>query len=707
MRQKIYCGFLFLLLAVLACRAPAGTTPTPPVSTPGLPTPAGTAPPLSATAVPLPTPETVGNPFAPFDIITPSVTVAAPQYILDPAGAANATLLTTLNSDQQAALASQGFVIVPQPFPTLAAVYARAGVQETPIFITSDSILYAVHTQLAVARQQAEENGLAADLLTLSLALSEASAAQYEQTADLQWSAAARWNLAFFSVGARLLDPDFVVPPAVADLVADELTLIQNAAGTFISPLQGIPADYTRYALPTDRHLTEPQQRFRQAMTWYGQISWPLDPADPGTARDSARRILLVAAALQSSENLSRWERLFVSQQFLRGTAGGLSMREVQAAATAVYGELPGTPQASSPAELDSFITTLQAAGRPTFRFLPQMLAADRPFLAQLVFNQVGVYTGSAGETLPFTAAETAIGPVRALPRGLDIAAVAGSATALAFLETAGDTTYNGYDQQLNTLQATYTARPEESWTETLDGGWLYGLQSLLPLPAPGLPSFMSSPAWQAKALNSWYGGWALLHHEPQLVPQAVTTTPLPAPAAYVEPVPALYARLAALTRQTFAGLDGRGLLDKDLGEQLLRMARLLDLLQVVSEKELRGEAPTAEEASTLASIGEALVTLTTFTAPTGGTLSTPALPFVVDAFHNPQHGLWLQAAVGEAWPIYVLVPIEDQLVIAVGAVFSSYEFARPGNERFTLETWQNNRERGEPAGWLTGALIP
>src|SRR5690606_31903429 len=103
----------------LACRAPAGTTPTPPVSTPGLPTPAGTAPPLSATAVPLPTPETVGNPFAPFDIITPSVTVAAPQYILDPAGAANATLLTTLNSDQQAALASQGFVIVPQPFPTL------------------------------------------------------------------------------------------------------------------------------------------------------------------------------------------------------------------------------------------------------------------------------------------------------------------------------------------------------------------------------------------------------------------------------------------------------------------------------------------------------------------------------------------------------------------------------------------------------------
>jgi hypothetical protein len=284
---------------------------------------------------------------------------------------------------------------------------------------------------------------------------------------------------------------------------------------------------------------------------------------------------------------------------------------------------------------------------------------------------------------------------------------MAGSEAALAYLQTAGDTAYDGYDQQLNTLRATYAARPEEGWTETLDGGWLYGLQSLLAPAQAGLPPFMSSPAWQAKALNSWYGGWALLHHEPQLVPQAVTTTPLPAPAAYVEPVPALYARLATLTRQTLTGLDGRGLLDKEMGEQLLRMARLLDLLQIVAEKELRGEAPTSEEAIALAGAGEALVQLSTFNAPGGGTLAPPALPFVVDAFHNPQHDLWLQAAVGEAWPIYVLVPVGDQLVIAVGAVFSSYEFARPGHERFTPETWQNNRERGEPAGWLTGALVP
>src|SRR5690606_39297407 len=135
-----------------------------------------------------------------------------------------------------------------------------------------------IHTQLAVARQQAEENGLAADLLTLRLALSAESAAQYEQPADpeqansAEWLTAAHWNLAFFSVGARLLDPNFAAPPAVADLVADELTLIHNAAGTFISPLQGIPADYTRYALPTDRQLTEPQQRFHHATTWYGPI---------------------------------------------------------------------------------------------------------------------------------------------------------------------------------------------------------------------------------------------------------------------------------------------------------------------------------------------------------------------------------------------------------------------------------------------------
>ena len=48
-----------------------------------------------------------------------------------------------------------------------------------------------------------------------------------------------------------------------------------------------------------------------------------------------------------------------------------------------------------------------------------------------------------------------------------------------------------------------------------------------------------------------------------------------------------------------------------------------------------------------------------------------------------------LQVGVGEVNRIYVVVPIDGDLYIAQGGIFSYYEFPQPRDERMTDESWQ------------------
>ncbi len=99
-------------------------------------------------------------------------------------------------------------------------------------------------------------------------------------------------------------------------------------------------------------------------------------------------------------------------------------------------------------------------------------------------------------------------------------------------------------------------------WTETLYNSWLYTFQPLLEAPGEGYPAFMQSNAWLDKQLNTVLGSWTELKHDTILYAKQVYAEmgggPMPPepvpPQGYVEPVPAFYARLAALTAMTRTG---------------------------------------------------------------------------------------------------------------------------------------------------------
>ena len=59
-----------------------------------------------------------------------------------------------------------------------------------------------------------------------------------------------------------------------------------------------------------------------------------------------------------------------------------------------------------------------------------------------------------------------------------------------------------------------------------------------------------------------------------------------------------------------------------------------------------------------------------------------------------------LEEGVGDAFPIYVIVPVEGQLTLVKGGVFSYYEFTVPLAERLTDEQWQKMSPKPDRPEW-------
>lgn len=298
----------------------------------------------------------------------------------------------------------------------------------------------------------------------------------------------------------------------------------------------------------------------------------------------------------------------------------------------------------------------------------------------------------------------------RSLPSGLDVPAAFGSDRAYQHLEAAGQTAYVNYPEQMTKMRDWTSGLGVSDWTETLYNSWLYGLQPLLAAPGDGYPQFMRSPAWQDKQLNTWLGSWAELKHDTILYAKQAyaemgggppAPEPVP-PLNYVEPVPLVYARLAALTAMTRTGLDDRGLLADADRESLAKLEDLAHALQTMAEKELRGEALTADEQTRIRFYGGELEHLVMAAADKDEELpdadpymdEDPQAAVVADVATDPATEQVLEVAVGRINEIHVVVPVvagdgTTYLQAAKGGVFAYYEFPWPLGDRLTDEKWR------------------
>lgn len=567
-----------------------------------------------------------------------------------------------------------------------------------PSFVTVDSMMHTYHLYFSYLMKKTERESLAEALLSVSEQMLEKSVEQYEQLRGSEWEEAAFRNVVFFSVGAVLQNKDAEIPADVAEAVAREKSLIEDASGIDTCSLTNTMIDYSQFK-PRGYYEGEKKlEKYFRAMMWYGQIGFLQ------SEEDLDRSALLMTMAMEEGV-LAEWERIYTVTSFFAGASDDLTYYEYLPAIEAAYGKEPEldvlvgnsegwetfrsvTAQMKTPA-INSIPTmddedpdTKSTEENKGFRFMGQRFTIDAAIFQNLIYENVQ---------------EDSEGNKRMLPDTLDVAAALGSDTAYSILEKQGDTDYAGYKENMEVLRTGIKNSPETLWSASLYSNWLYTLKPLLEEKGDGYPDFMQSEEWAKKNLESFAGSYAELKHDTVLYAKQVMAEmgggdlPQWDDRGYVEPEVQVWSRFTRLAARTRDGLKSFGLLSSEDEENLNRLEQMASQFLVMSEKELKNQLLSDEEYELIRNYGGNLehFWLEAF-KDEGENINSGDFPaaIVTDIATDP-NGACLEVGTGNPSRIYVVVPMDGELHICVGAVYSFYQFEQPISERLTDSEWR------------------
>ncbi|MDD3168982.1 MAG: DUF3160 domain-containing protein [Eubacteriales bacterium] len=629
------------------------------------------------------------------------------------------------SDEAQKLLVANGFVVVPSPWREFFSIYEVNRYDSIPNFITTDAMLHNYHLYFSHLLRTLEKDSLLGELDSLTESLLMKSQTQYEDLQGTAWETAAKRNVAFFSVAARLLDPKSDIPSYVSREVTAELQLIAGHKETFFpspvmalgnsaaDPAEVLNEDYTQY-LPRGHYAkSDALKTYFQTMMWYGRMTFR------AANEDETKSAVLITLLLSQQQEYDHWNHIYEPTNFFVGKSDDLGFAQYHRLLKDFYEQIPSLDKLTENAKLwDAFRAGLEKLDPPAinsipiydatiqpdrsqavkgFRFMGQRFTPDASIFQRLIYREVG---------------ENKQGQRRMLPNGLDIPAAVGSREALAILQEIGETDYRNYPENMEMLRRDIASLDAGIRTQNLYWTWMYTLTPLTEPKGEGYPSFMQNQAWACKQLETYMGSWAELKHDTILYAKQVYAEmgggdETQDDRGYVEPNPVVYARLAALTRMTIDGLQSRGLLKEDAKASLEKMEVLALKLKEISEKELALKPLDEEEYELIKSFGGQLEHFWLEALKDEGVDHPSAVyenpaALIADVATDP-NGRVLEAGTGFISTIYAVVPVDGTLRIAKGAVYSYYEFPWPSEDRLTDTKWKGMLESGntpEPPVW-------
>lgn len=593
--------------------------------------------------------------------------------------------------------------------------------QQIPNFITTDSMLHNYHLYFSYLLRSLEKDFLYGELYSLTDLMLEIALDQYEVLKGTSFENSAKRNVAFFSVAAELLEMNKPLPAYVKDIVNIELANIDAHSSTMgyaevinlganKDTAEALYEDYTQYVPRSHYTTSEELKRYFKTMMWYGRMTFRAG------SEDETKSAVLITLMLQDEEGQNHWSNIYDPSNFFVGKSDDLGFREYGQVMEKVYGQIPKLEDLTKDSDKwDVFKETLKNLDPPAinsvpifdenitedrdeaitgFRFMGQRFTLDASIFQRLIYREVK---------------ENPAGDTRNLPRALDVPAAMGSDEALDILDGLGETSYENYKENMKMMRDGISGLNLKTKTQNLYWSWLYMLEPLTKAKGEGYPMFMQNQAWVRKQLETYLGSWAELKHDTILYAKQSYAEmggwdiEEKDDRGYVEPNPAVFGRLASLTRMTIDGLGMKNYLKEDTKESLEILETMALKLKVMAEKELIEEPLTEEEYDFIRSFGGQLEHLWLEAMSDKGDISSndtyenPA-SLVADVATDPS-GTVLEVATGYVNDIYVIVPVDGTLRIAKGAVFSFYEFEWPASDRLTDEKWREMlRENQAPA---------
>jgi len=603
--------------------------------------------------------------------------------LLAPAPAAEPASAPGLSAEAAATLERGGYVVVRGEMDDFAAAYARIDALGLPAFITSDSVLWLSDRLFDDVLRTVEEDYLSGRLEELSREMVRLTEEQYLLATDPVVKEAARMNLAYFSVGLSLLDPDFFPSEFVRSLVERELALIEEARSTALSPVMGATPldgvlgpgeDYTVYRPVGHYDDTEEMQGYYRALTWYSRMAFALPE---GRIEDYTltRQALLLVSAIGSEGGIwfETWEQANETLRFFRGDSGDPTVEDYLEMAEEVYGEGYELAAVAGETLLQEFVSRVSETAPPHFethelrglRFLPRTYHPDIEFLDRLCAE-------------------------RREPSAVDIVSLLGSERARGILEERDAFGSETYRQAYENIERKLEKMSYADWTDDLYWSWLYAVSAVARRQSGGAPPFMDGPGWGAKQLTSSAAAWTLTRRHPEgdlLMPVGDAGTPaLDVEPPFIEPLPELYSRLKDIGQHIRDRLWEDYLLDDDLDRRLADYCVLMTSLERISETILEGGG--LQGAARGLGDHAGWIRMLTGGAPTGVRGADEEPPFTALAYAPGEGGLDLRVGLGRPDVVYVVVSEGGESRVYAGAVFSFFELEQDDPPTSRTSDW-------------------
>lgn len=531
----------------------------------------------------------------------------------DPRTAANLDVIRKsklgLNAAEEELLGRNGFVISDRRrFPTFTYGYANIYADHLPLFVSADSMLYAVHRSYDEILKAIELHSLRGELKAMLNGMR--GGLQRGALAALGADAAKDVDL-YVAVALGLLEG--TKPPPVAGASPAEIGgLIDKAnaaAGAQEIVLFGVrrEEDFSQFT-PRGHYTDAPElTSYFKAMMWLGRTDFRLLETQPNGSQVFHRRQFdgaLAISTLVSGDVLPSWQRLDQTIGAFVGESDNMRVDEFPAllarlgvsdlgatrgladdaiAAAIVAGNFGGQ-RISSHIMINGMDQGTLPLSR-NFLLLGQRYVLDSHVFSNVVYDRVA--KGSVK---------------RMMPDPLDVTfAALGNNQAAALL--APQMQQYPYAADLAAMRVLADDHGEPFWSANLYNTWLAALRALsrnggaqsAPLEVAG------TEAWGRRILNTQLASWAELRHDTILyAKQSYTAGPAcEFPDALVEPSPEFFARLKAYAEKGLAVIAAlpstNAIIAGAIRDHFVHLQSVADMLREMAEYQAQGKPFTAQ----------------------------------------------------------------------------------------------------------------
>ena len=541
----------------------------------------------------------------------------APALSYDPASAQNVSAIESstlgLNAAEKQVLGKNGFVISDrQRFPTFTHGYKAIYAADLPLFVSADSILYAVHRSYDAMLEDIEIRSLIPALTSLLSGMRSALASG--TLAALGTDTAKDIDL-YLAVAQGLLTNTAPAPVAGASAATINQLLTEANADAGIDYIQifgGVrPEDFSQFT-PRGHYTDSPLlgQYFR-AMIWLGRFDMRMiDVDDEGNQRFDRRQFdaaLGMTALWSQGDNRTAWQIMDTALDLFVGEPDSMKPPEFPALLQAL-----GAADLTAVNAIDD--ATIQAAlvagnfgsQRIASRVMItgvryQALPLPRSFLllGQRYVIDSNVFSNVTYDRVPPTMDHHE----RMLPNPLDVAfSVFGASQAVPLLKSDLDT-YE-YAPALASMRVLVDQHEDAFWGENLYNGWLGALRALGPTGGSQSGPFelAATEPWSRRLMNTQLASWAELRHDTILYVKQSYSSGIACsfPDALVEPNPAFFDAVARFANKGLAAVTTLNLpsvvLTSTVQPYFTNLASAATTLKGMAEAQVAGTPFTDEQ---------------------------------------------------------------------------------------------------------------